>query len=185
MAMRKIEKPSRSLLKNVNWFSAYIASTSSQINEGVLPLPTIPEAVAEQYSLNTGDQQIIARSAPIVSYSNTNARTVSFSFVVADDYMPTKGEGGAQYTIVEYINALKSLVYPRYTSNEVISPQCILNIGNIKLKGIVTSVSVNWKGPLSNILAEGCFSRADIAIQFKEVSNVVKGSITIKNGSDK
>ena len=176
--------PTRKIDNGVDWFSAYITSASSQLDKGVLPLPTTPQSVSEQVSLNVGEQAIIARSAPIVSYSNTNARTVSFSFAVADDYMPTKGKGGKQYTIQEYINTLKSLVYPRYTSNEVISPQCVLSIGNIKLKGIVTSVSVTWNGPLSNILLGGCYSRADIAIQFKEVSNVVKGSITIKNGSD-
>ena len=97
--------------------------------------------------------------------------------------MPTKGSSGTQYTIDEYVNALKSLEYPRYTSNEVIVPQCILKLGNIKLKGIITSVSITWNGPLSNIMAGGCFSRADIALQFKEVSNVVKGSINVKGGA--
>lgn len=173
----------RQVMNNPDWFSAYIASTSSNIAEGVLPLPTIPESVQESLSLNTQDQSIIARSAPIVSYANTNARTVSYTFAVADDYMPTKGTGGAQYTIQEYVSALKSLEYPKYTSNEVVPPQCILRLGNIYLKGIVTSVSINWKGPLSNIVAGGCFSRADISLQFKEVSNTVKGSITIKDGA--
>lgn len=175
--------PKRTIMNNPDWFSAYIASTSSQIGEGVLPLPTIPETIAESLSLNTNEQQIVARSAPIVSYTSTNARTISFAFPIADDYMPTRGTNGTQYTIDEYINALKSLEYPRYTSNEVIVPQCVLKIGNIKAKGIVTSVSVNWKGPLSNILAGGCFSRADVTIQFKEVSNTVKGAINIKGGA--
>lgn len=175
--------PKRIIMNNPDWFSAYIASTSSQISEGVLPLPTIPQSVAESVSLNTYEQQIIARSAPVISYTSTNARTVNFTISVADDYMPTKGSSGTQYTIDEYVNALKSLEYPRYTSNEVIVPQCILKLGNIKLKGIITSVSITWNGPLSNIMAGGCFSRADIALQFKEVSNVVKGSISIKGGA--
>ena len=172
----------RSIMNNVDWFSAYIASNSSQINNKVLPLPTIPESVSESLSLNTYEQAIVARSAPIISYTSTNARQLSFTFAVADDYMPTKDDKGKQYTIVEYINALKSLEYPRYTSNQVISPQCILVLGNIKLKGIVTSVSVNWKGPLSAIMSGGVYSRADISLQFKEVANTVKGAINIKSG---
>lgn len=175
--------PNRKIMNNPDWFSAYIASTSSNIDDGVLPLPTIPEVVAESIALNTQEQAIIARSAPIISYSNTGARTVSFTFAVADDYMPTRGVNGAQYTIEEYISCIKSLVYPRYTTSEVISPQCVLRVGNIKMKGIVTSVSVNWKGPLSNIVAGGCFSRADVTLQFKEVSNTVKGAIDIKGGA--
>lgn len=166
----------------IDWFSAYIASTSSGLDNGVLPLPTIPDSVSENISLNTNDQAIIARSAPIISYANTNARTVQFTFAVADDYMPTRGANGAQYTIGQYVDAIKSLEYPVYKSNEVVSPQCVLKLGNIKLKGIVTSVSISWKGPLSNIIAGGCFSRADITVQFKEVSNVVKGAIQIKGG---
>lgn len=175
--------PKRKIMNNPDWFSAYIASTSSNIENGVLPLPTIPESVAESISLNTQEQAIIARSAPIVSYSNTGARVISFTFAIADDYMPTRGLSGSQYSITEYIDALKSLEYPVYKSSTVISPQCVLRIGNIKLKGIVTSVTVNWKGPLSNIIAGGSFTRADISVQFKEVSNVVKGAIDIKEGA--
>lgn len=173
----------RSIMNNIDWFSAFIASASSGIGNNVLPLPTIPESVSESLSVNTVDQTIIARSAPIVMYSNTNARTVQFTFAVADDYMPTKGASGEQYTIVSYINALKSLEYPTYKTNEVVVPQCVLKLGNIYLKGIVTSVSVQWKGPLSNIIAGGCFTRADISIQFKEVSNTVKGAVQIKGGA--
>lgn len=173
----------RTVMNNPDWFSAYIASTSSSIENGVLPLPTIPESISESISLNTFDQAIVARSAPIVSYGNTGARQVSFTFAIADDYMPTRGEGGTQYTIVEYIDALKSLEYPTYNTNEVVVPQCVLRIGNIKLKGIVTSVSVSWKGPLSNVLMGGCYSRADISLQFKEISNTVKGAIDIKGGN--
>jgi len=175
--------PNRKIMNNPDWFSAYIASTSSSIDNGVLPLPTIPESVSESISLNTNEQAIIARSAPIISYSNTGARVVSFTFAIADDYMPTRGVNGTQYTIDEYVNALKSLEYPVYKQSEVISPQCVLRIGSIKLKGIVTSVTVSWKGPLSNIVAGGCYSRADVSIQFKEVSNVVKGAIDIKGGA--
>ena len=58
--------PKRIIMNNPDWFSAYIASTSSQISEGVLPLPTIPQSVAESVSLNTYEQQIIARSAPVI-----------------------------------------------------------------------------------------------------------------------
>lgn len=179
---------SRSLLGNPDWASAYIISTSSHIIDGDLPLPTIPQSVSESLSLNTNDQSIVARWAPIITYINTNARQISFTFAIADDYMPMNPFKGRAYTIQEYINALKSLEYPDYItgskSSEVVSPQCILKIANIKAKGIVTSVSVNWNGPLSSAISGGTYSRADITIQFKEIANTVKGAINIKGFKD-
>lgn len=176
----------RKVMMNPDWVSAYIASTSSGIAEGVLPLPTIPQSVSESVQLNTAEQAIVARSAPIISYVNTGARTVSFQIALADDYMPTRGKGGTQYTLHEYIDTLKSLEYPNYKSNEIVVPQVILKIANVKLKGICTSVQVTWNGPLSNAIyskgSSGTYSRADVSLQFKEVSNVVKGSVQIRDG---
>lgn len=181
--------PKRTIMSNPDWATAYIASVSSNIADGVLPLPSMPQSVSENLSLSTYDQAIVARWAPIISYTSTNARTISFTFGITDDYMPYYESQKRAYTIQEYINALKSLEYPRYVSNsktnssEVVPPQCILKLANIKAKGIVTSVSVNWNGPLSNAIAGGTYSRADISIQFKEISNAVKGAIDIKNGN--
>lgn len=178
--------PTRKVMKNPDWVSAYITSVSSSINgEKALPLPTIPASVSESIQANTAEQAIVARSAPIISYVNTGARTISFTIALSDDYMPSKSDGG-QYTLHEYIDALKSLEYPNYKSNEIVVPQCIVKVANIKLAGICTSVQINWNGPLSNAIYskgnKGTYSRADVSLQFKEVSNVVKGSIEIKGG---
>ena len=179
--------PKRSVLNSPDWFSAYIASLSSGIGENILPLPTLPSGVNESVALNTFEQAIVARSAPIISYINTGARQVSFTIALADDYMPTRGEDGTQYTLHEYINTLKSMLYPNYESeSEIVVPQCVLKIGNVKLKGILTSVQVNWNGPVSNALysssSSGTFTRADVSLQFKEISSVVKGSVQIMRG---
>ena len=179
--------PKRTITGNPDWVSAYITSISSSINgEKALPLPTIPSSVSESISLNTAEQAIVARSAPIISYINTGARTISFTVALSDDYMPLKGASGNQYTLHEYIDALKSLEYPNYKSNEIVVPQCVVKIANIKLAGICKSVQVNWNGPLSNAVykgsSSGTYSRADVSLQFTEVSNVVKGSVQIKGG---
>lgn len=183
--------PTRSVLTCPDWASAYITSVSSgfgikdlQID---LPLPTLPNGVSESISLNTQDQQIVARSAPIVSYISTGARVVSFTIALSDQYMPVNASTGKQYSLHEYIDALKSLEYPNYLSNEIVVPQVVLKVANIKLKGICTSVSVTWGGPVSNALygqgSSGTFTRADVSLSFKEVSNIVKGSIDIKGGN--
>lgn len=179
--------PTRTIMSNPDWATAYITSISSNIQENELPLPTLPQQVSESVSLNTYDQAIVARWAPIISYTSTNARTISFTIGIADDYMPYNQSQKRVFTIQEYINALKSLEYPRYVSNnktnasEVVPPQCVLKLANIKASGIITSVNVNWNGPLSSAIYGGTYSRADVSIQFKEVSNTVKGSITVKN----
>lgn len=174
----------------IDWASAYIASVSSGFGTnnitGALPLPTLPVSVSESIAANTNEQAIVARSAPIISYVNTGARVVSFTIPLADDYMPLN-EKGERYTLHTYIDALKSLEYPAYNKNEVVAPQVVVQVANIKLKGICTSVSINWNGPLSDAVykgsSTGTYTRADVALQFKEVSNVVKGSIDIKGGN--
>lgn len=174
--------PTRKIMNPFDWFSAYIVSTSSGIT--MLPLPTIPESVSDQLSLNTYEQAIVGRSAPIISYVNTGARQVNFTIALADDYMPTN-ESGTQYTITEYVAALKSLVYPEYGS-KINAPNITCKIGNIKISGICTGVNVTWKGPLSNVIAGGCFSRCDVQISIKEVRATVRGATYIKGGgSDK
>lgn len=178
--------PTRRVMNNPDWVSAYITSLSSNIGDNILPLPTIPSSVSESIQANTSEQSIVARSAPIISYINTGARVISFTIAVADDYMPTRGKDGTQYTLHEYVDALKSLEYPNYKTNEIVVPQCIVKVANVKLAGICTSVQITWNGPLSNAVykgaSKGTYSRADISLQFKEVSNTVKGSIEIKDG---
>lgn len=178
----------RNVLKQVDWLSAYIISESSGFSDytKAIPIPTLPSSVSEGVSLNTNEQAIVARWAPIITYMNTNARTVSFNFSIADDYMP---DG---FNLHSYVNALKSLEYPNYSGSNIISPQCILHLANITLKGIVTSVNVNWGGPVAPVNysayntnkepGKGTFTRAEISLQFKEVSNTVKGSVQIKKG---
>ena len=181
--MAKIN-PVRTSLPEVDWVSAYLLSTSSQLTgDNYLPLPTTPQNVSEGINANTYDQDIVGRSSPLISYGSTGARTISFSIEVADDYMPMKANG-TRYTIKSYVSALKSLVYPRYSSLQVIAPQCTLHIGNVTSSGIVTSVNVSWGGPLSSIDGSGVgtFTRATIQIQFKEIRAAVVGSIDIRDG---
>ena len=88
--------PTRTKIAPPDWVSAYIVSVSSNIGSSStqdLPLPTLPSSVSESLSLNTNDQAIVARSAPIVSYINTNARTLSFTIGLSDEYMPTRADG--------------------------------------------------------------------------------------------
>lgn len=175
----------RKIMNSIDWFSSYITSISSNISSGVpraLPIPTIPESVSESISANTYEQQIVSRSAPIVSYVSTGARTVSFTFTVSDQYMPTKSDG-SQYNIKEYVDAFKSLEYPNYKSNEVVVPQAILVLGSIKVSGIVTQVGITWRGPVSDAISGGTFTLAEINLSFKEVRNSVLGSIQIKEGA--
>ena len=181
--------PTRSVMTCPDWATSYITSVSSGIGGSVLdlPLPTLPSALSESLSLNINEQQIVARSAPIVSYISTGSRSVSFTIALSDQYMPVNASTGRQYTLHEYIDALKSLEYPNYKGNDIIVPQVILKLANIKLKGICTSVGVSWGGPVSSAIysgsSSGTFTRADVSLQFREVSNTVRGAIDIKGGN--
>lgn len=164
----------RAILEPLDWFDASISCASFGVS---LPLPTIPESVSESINLNTSEQEILGRSAPIISYSSTGARKISFTIALVDDYMPTG------YNIVSYINALKSLEYPNYTSNNLIPPSVVIKLGAINAQGIINSVSINWKGPLSNLISGGTYRGADVSISFTEVREAAKGTFEIRNGN--
>ena len=170
-----VRKDLDSITKMSNWITASIVNTVLGTS---IPIPTMPSSVSESFSLNTNEQQIVARWAPIVSYASTGARNVTLSFSVFDEYLPS-----GYSNIADYVNNLKALEYPNYRENEVVVPQCVLTMANLKLTGIVTSVSISWGGKISGAVPGGTFTIANISLQFKEVSNSVKGAIQVKGGA--
>ena len=58
-----------------------------------------------------------------------------------------------------------------------------MKIGNIRATGIVKSVNVNWKGPVSSLVSGGTYKNAEVSIQFVEVREAALGSISIKGGA--
>ena len=164
----------------IEWFTASLSSNT--LNGGtVIPILFIPESVEESFDVNMATENIIGFSSPIIAYSNTGARRISYSFTVLDDMMPYKTDG-TQWNIVSYTNAIKALEYPNYNSTGVIeAPECRLKLGQIDAYGVITSVGLSWSRP-TDAIAGGVYSTCTVTISFTEVRNAAVGAIEIMNG---
>lgn len=111
-----------------------------------IQLSLSPDSVSESISANVNQEDIVARSAPIITYTSTGARQVTVSFAQTEDTLPDGFN-----TIDSYVSALKSFVYPGYSNGLVSSPSCQLVIGtSLNVIGICQNVNVSWKPPYRN-----------------------------------
>lgn len=111
-----------------------------------IQLSLSPESASESISSNVNQEDIVARSAPIITYTSTGARQVTISFNQTEDTLPSGFN-----TIDSYVNAIKALAYPTYNNGLVSSPSCQLVIGtSLNVIGICQNVGVNWKPPYRN-----------------------------------
>lgn len=125
-----------------------------------IQLSLSPNSASESINVNLNSEDIVARSAPIITYTGTGARNVQISFSQSEDTLP---EGFN--TIDDYVNSIKSLAYPVYNNGVVSPPSCQLVIGtSLNIIGSCQNVNVNWKPPYRN----NRMQIADIDISFLE-----------------
>ena len=164
--------------ESVSWFSSYILVYNvANMNTFKIPIVLSPSNVSESISATYDSQTAPGRSAPVISYSSTGARTLSFSMRVSMDMLP-KGYGK---NIDLYINSLKSLLYPDYSvSGGVIRPpHCKVVIGSISIDGVCTSFSATY----NNVFAKrGQFMVADVDLGFTEVLKKAPGNVYFITG---
>lgn len=121
-----------------------------------------PDEVTESNSAQFDDADIRGRSSPFKQYSQTGPRSVSFTIQLYADYCPMG--------IVQTVNAVKALVYPRYT-DVIEAPHAYFKIGKfMALDGVVNSVSVSWRKPFR----DGYYLFADVSIDMDEVRSVAQ-----------
>lgn len=111
-----------------------------------IQLSLSPDSVSESINTNLNQEDIVARSAPIITYTGTGARQITVSFAQTEDTLPNGFN-----TIDSYVNAIKSFSYPNYSNGLVSSPSCQLVIGtSLNVIGICQNVQVTWKPPYRN-----------------------------------
>lgn len=154
-----------------DYISAYIINLNTNEN---IPLVTAPNSLTEGISNSLNEQDILARSAPLITYTGTGSRQVSIALKVHEDVLP---EG---YDINGYVNALKSLVYPEYTNNIVSPPNVKLFVGtSVSVIGMCASVNVTWE---TTTFRDNKIIMANIDIAIKETRASCPGTTTIRNG---
>ena len=116
---------------------------SNLLTGALIPINLAPDSVGETITGNFNSEDIVARSAPIITYNSTGARTVQITITQTEDTLPTGFN-----SLVDYVDKVKALVYPNYNNNLVVPPSSQLVLGDsVNLIGVVTNVSVNWLGP--------------------------------------
>lgn len=127
-------------------------------------LPCYPEEVSDQVSSSWNDQPIVGRSSPISSFAGTGFRSVSFSFDM-------HREMSTDTSIDKILSILRSAVYGRYVGSAVQPPITSLALGDFKIRGIVRSVSFNWKKPI----VDGKYQVCSVSISMDELAPVTTG----------
>lgn len=159
-------------MESPRYFSAYIVSL---VTGETIPLVTAPESLGESISANYNEQDILARSAPMIAYTSTGARKVTISMKLHEDVLPSG------YNINSYINSLKSLVYPEYSgSGNLTPPSAKLMMGtSLNVIGVVNSVEVNW---ITDVYRDNRIPMASVSLTITETRQSCPGATTIKNG---
>lgn len=146
-----------------------------------LVLPTWPETVSDNFGVNYSGQTSLARSAPVQVYQGSGPRTLSISLKLHRDLMNDINRNVSNIstnvvnfkstdyidTLIKYVTAAAYPVYGDISSKSVDPPMLAFRFGNeIFIKGVPTSVSVTYSGP---ILSNNKYACADVTINVTEV----------------
>lgn len=140
-------------------------------------IPTYPEQFSDFLQSQFAQQNILARSAPIFSYSYSGPRTITINLSLHRDMMHELNYGvsnlqvqiGDDY-VDTLINKLQAAALPNYDyGNKMVNPPMVaIRFGNeIFIKGVVTGgVTVTSQLPL---LQNGKYSQVGIQFTVAEV----------------
>ena len=163
-------------------FSCYIVN---KVTNKTIPILFSPNSISDNVGATFNQQSIPGGSAPAITYSNTGARTVSIDFFVPIDYLPPNT---SYANTEEYLNDLRSLVYPKYVGAKITPPECSLHLTNIVIDGVCTQCNISYKTE-QKYGSDGALG-ADVSLSFLEVlpkaisSGDVSGRTTILNGTE-
>lgn len=137
-------------------------------------LPVFPDAVQDSQQANFQSSSILMRSAPIYSYSNSSARTVSFNFSLHREYMTQINyqksnltlEAGDDY-VDTLIKRLQSCAVPNYNDGEkmVDPPLVSVRIGDdIFIKGFISSgPSITYEVPIIRMNGKDRYAKVNVS----------------------
>lgn len=120
---------------------------------------TIPTEISESYSASFETQGTVGRSAPFVTYSETEARTVSYSVTLHEELCTD---------LLDTVNKIKALVYPNYAGSIAIPPYCYVKFGDmVSMYAVVNSVGIDWDGTVIGDTQH--FSKVEVSFDFTEM----------------
>ena len=145
----------------------------------LIAIPTYPETVGDSMSVRFNSADLLSRSAPIFSYSNSGPRTLSISLSLHRDMMNSVNTSMSNLNLpdinkVDYIDTLikqlQAAALPRYAAAEkMVNPPVIaVRFGDdIFCKGVVQNgVTTTYSGP---ILRTDKYAVVNIEFQIVEI----------------
>lgn len=153
-------------------------------------LPTSPDTIQDSMSSTFYSENVLGRSAPVYTYSNSGPRSVQISMKLHRDIMDDINEGysnskqgvGEDY-VDNLIRALQAIALPKYNlNNKAVEPPLVaVRIENqLFIKGVVSGgITVTYQKP---ILSNGKYAIASISFTISEV-DPYDASTVYKNGS--
>lgn len=153
-------------------------------------LPTSPDTIQDSMGSTFYSENVLGRSAPVYTYSNSGPRSVQISMKLHRDIMDDINEGysnskqgvGEDY-VDNLIRALQAIALPKYNlNNKAVEPPLVaVRIENqLFIKGVVSGgITVTYQKP---ILSNGKYAIASISFTISEV-DPYDASTVYKNGS--
>lgn len=153
-------------------------------------LPTSPDTIQDSMGSTFYPENVLGRSAPVYTYSNSGPRSVQISMKLHRDIMDDINEGysnskqgvGEDY-VDNLIRALQAIALPKYNlNNKAVEPPLVaVRIENqLFIKGVVSGgITVTYQKP---ILSNGKYAIASISFTISEV-DPYDASTVYKNGS--
>lgn len=142
---------------------------SSNNKSHVYELPCYPDEISDSISVNWSDVSIIGRT-PILAYNSTGLRNISFSM---DLHLDMYNGYGTVYSAIDLSHKVKVLLknlraaaYPIYSSSGLKPPMVIFKFGNLMMKGVLRSISFQWKKPI----IDGCYSLCSVSVNMDEIA---------------
>ena len=154
-------------------------------------LPTYPESIQDSLSSTFQSTPILARSAPIFSYSYSGPRSMQITLSLHRDLMTQINYGVSNINFNEVdigddyvdviIKQLQAIALPAYaTANKIVNPPMVaIRFGNeIYIKGVVNGgITVTYGMPL---LANDKYAKVDISFTVTEVDPYDAQSVMVQ-----
>ena len=146
--------------------------------ETLIAIPTYPESISDQAPVSFSPTNILSRSAPIQSFSNSGPRTLAIELNLHRDMVNQINVGASSLNVPDLykedyldimIKQLYSAAFPKYISSEklVDPPIAAIRFGrDIFCKGVVNNVSVTYNLP---ILRTDKYASVNVSFQITEI----------------
>lgn len=149
----------------------------STAGNSVVYLPSYPEELSDNTSVNWAESGIIGRSTPIYSYNSTSARQLSFSFDLHREmpkYFGERYKSGSYdtYDVEKILETIRKSAYPEYENSGLKPPIVTFRFGEFKARGIIMSVGFTWKKPIVARKYQLC----TVSISMNETPNSVRSA---------